>query len=141
MKAKDDSEPDKDLRAVEFMKSNYGPIAETIAVRWKAGVFVPEPKTGSFEKIAAEAKADAAFLDLLDRFNAQGRNVGVTPTSPNYAPTLFAKEATGFSKRQLEEAMRRLFNSNTIRAEPYGRPSNEHRRLARSSSAAAAASP
>jgi RecA-family ATPase len=60
MKAKDDSEPEKDLRAVEFLKSNYGPISETITVRWKAGVFVPEPKTGSFEKIAAEAKADVA---------------------------------------------------------------------------------
>ena len=134
MKAKDDSEPDKDLRAVEFMKSNYGPIAETVTVRWKAGVFVPEPKTGSFEKIAAEAKADATFLDLLDRFTAEGRNVGVTPTSPNYAPTLFAKEGTGFNKRQLDEAMRRLFKSNTIRAEPYGPASNQHRRLARSSS-------
>lgn len=119
---------------MEFMKSNYGPIAETVTVRWKAGVFVPEPKTGSFEKIAAEAKADAAFLDLLDRFTAEGRNVGVTPTSPNYAPTLFAKEGTGFNKRKLEEAMRRLFKSNTIRAEPYGPASNQHRRLARSSS-------
>jgi hypothetical protein len=90
--------------------------------------------TRSFEKIAAEAKADAAFLDLLDRFTGQSRNVGVTPTSPNYAPTLFAKEGAGFNKRQLEDAMRRLFNSNMIRAEPYGSASNPHCRLARGSS-------
>jgi RecA-family ATPase len=128
-----DNEPEKDLRAVEFLKSNYGPIAETITVRWKAGVFVPEPKTGSFEKLAAESKADPAFLDLLDRFTGQSRNVGVTPTSPNYAPTLFAKEGAGFNKRQLEDAMRRLFNSNLIRAEEYGSTSNPHSRLARSS--------
>jgi RecA-family ATPase len=36
-------EPDPELRELEFMKNNYGPIAERILLRWKGGVFVPEP--------------------------------------------------------------------------------------------------
>jgi hypothetical protein len=103
-------------------------------VRWKAGVFVTEPKTGSFEKIAAEAKADHAFLDLLNRFTTQGRNVGEGKTSPNYAPAMFARENTGFTKREFEGAMARLFRDKKIRVEPYGKTSNQHHRIARDSS-------
>ena len=36
-----DEEPDPDLRVLELMKSNYGPVGETIALRWKAGLFLP----------------------------------------------------------------------------------------------------
>jgi RecA-family ATPase len=131
LKTDDGGEPDKNLRVVEFMKSNYGPIAETITLRWKAGVFVTEPKTGSFEKIADDAKTDHAFLDLFDRFTAEGRNVGEGRTSPNYAPTMFARENTGFTKRQFEDAMARLFRDKKIRVETYGKTSNLHQRIAR----------
>ena len=55
------------------MKSNYGPIAESVTLRWRNGVFIPEPKAGSLGKIAADTKADDVFLQLLDRFNRQGR--------------------------------------------------------------------
>jgi RecA-family ATPase len=47
-------EPDQDLRQLEFMKNNYGPLAQRILLRWKNGVFVPEPGTGSLERAAAE---------------------------------------------------------------------------------------
>ena len=67
---------DGNLRQLEFMKSNYGPVAETITLRWKNGVFVPEPKTGLLEKYAADAKANEVFLELLERFRRQGRIVG-----------------------------------------------------------------
>ena len=36
-----DQEPDPDLRVLEVMKSNYGPIGETINLRWKDGLFQP----------------------------------------------------------------------------------------------------
>jgi RecA-family ATPase len=35
-----DEEPDPDLRVVEVMKANYGPVGETITVRWKDGLFL-----------------------------------------------------------------------------------------------------
>jgi hypothetical protein len=50
------------------MKSNYGPVDDAITVRWKDGVFIPEPKSGSLEKLASEAKANDVFLRILKRF-------------------------------------------------------------------------
>jgi RecA-family ATPase len=125
IKTDDGSEPDKNLRQVEFMKSNYGPIAETVTLRWKAGVFVPEPKAGSLEKIAADANADDAFLQLLKRYSEQGRNVSDKKNSPTYAPAVFVAEpeVKGLSKIVLADTMRRLFVANKIRVENYGQPS------------------
>jgi RecA-family ATPase len=74
-KTEDGAEPDKALRVVEFMKSNYGPVAEAITVRWKNGVFIPEAKSGSLEQLASQAKVDSVFLRLLERFVVEGRTV------------------------------------------------------------------
>jgi RecA-family ATPase len=126
VKVEGGTEPDKALRQLEFMKSNYGPVAETITVRWKDGVFVPEPKTGSLEKYAADARADEVFLKLLERFGRQGRIVG-DKRGPSFAPALFAQEpeakVAGLTNRALAEAMLRLFAVNKIHVETYGRPS------------------
>jgi RecA-family ATPase len=91
-KTEKDEEPDPDLRVLELMKSNYGPVGETITLRWKAGLFLPVAGTGSLDKMAAEQRADHLFLTLLDRFNNQGRNSSDKPNAPTYAPTMFAKE-------------------------------------------------
>jgi RecA-family ATPase len=132
VKTEDGIEPDKDLRQIEFMKSNYGPIAETITVRWKAGVFVIEPKAGSLEKLASESKANDVFLQLLDRFTRQGRNVGER-NGISYAPANFAKEEeakmAGLRSEALADAMRRLFATNRIHIEDYGRPSRRYSRI------------
>jgi RecA-family ATPase len=132
-KTEDGTEPDKALRQIEFMKSNYGPVAEAITVRWKAGVFIPEPKSGSLEKLASEAKADNVFLHLLERFNYEGRIVG-DKHGHSYAPALFSKEpeakAAGLNKEALADAMRRLFASKKIHIQQYGRPSRPASKLA-----------
>ena len=78
-RTEDGIEPDKALRLIEFMKSNYGPVAEAITLCWKNGVFVPEPKSGSLEKLASDAKAENVFVQLLKRFNCEGRTVGERP--------------------------------------------------------------
>ena len=55
LKAFSESENDDSaLRVLECKKSNYGPISERIVLRWRNGVFVPEPSTGSLEKAAAD---------------------------------------------------------------------------------------
>lgn len=132
-KTEDGTEPDKALRLVEFMKSNYGPVADAITVRWKGGVFVPESKSGSLEKLASEAKADNAFLRLLERFESEGRTVGERP-GHSYAPAVFGEEpeakAAGLNKKALADAMRRLFASKKIHIEQYGRPSRPASKLA-----------
>ena len=58
------------------------------------------------------------FLELLRRFAEQGRNVSDKPTSPNYAPTAFAKEDEAkdrwAQKAEFEQAMRDLFSADRI---------------------------
>jgi hypothetical protein len=46
------------LRALEIKKNNYGPQGEIIKLHWQNGVFVPEPRPGSFEREAAYKKAE-----------------------------------------------------------------------------------
>jgi RecA-family ATPase len=127
-----DEEPDPNLRIIEVMKSNYGPAGETITVRWKNGLFLPEAKRGSLEKQAADQAVDDLFLRLLDRFELQGRNVSHKPTSNTYAPTMFAKDPDGKGKKkELAAAMERLFAANKIKAENYGRASRQFSKLVR----------
>jgi RecA-family ATPase len=135
----DDDEPvdpanDHGLRELTFMKIQYGPPAAKLTLRWRNGLFLPESGSGGatdLEKLAENTKADTAFLDLLDRFTAQGRNVGAAPNSPNYAPTMFAKEGCGFNRKQLEAAMSRLFNASKIHVESYRQHGHERERIAR----------
>ena len=37
----ENEEPDPNLRVLEVMKNNYGPVGETITLRWKDGLFLP----------------------------------------------------------------------------------------------------
>jgi RecA-family ATPase len=127
-----DEEPDPNLRVIEVMKANYGPVGETITVTWRDGVFVPAATMGTFEKIAAERAADELFLKLLDRFADQGRNVSDKPAANNYAPKMFATDPDGKGRRKdLADAMSRLFSARKIRVEDYGRPSRPYTRLVR----------
>ena len=134
-KTEKDEEPDTDLRVLEVMKSNYGPVGETITVRWKNGLFLPVGGVSSLEKLAGEQKAEQQFLTLLDRFTRQGRNTCEKPSAPTYAPTRFAKESEarelGIRKADFEGAMCRLFAANRIRLQPYGPPSRATSRLVR----------
>jgi RecA-family ATPase len=117
-----DEEPDPNLRVIEIMKNNYGPVGETIMVRWKDGVFAPVEAIGTLQKMAADNAADDLFLKLLDRFTEQGRRVAHAKTSNNYAPTLFTTDPDGMGKRkELIAAMGRLFATGKIRAERYNR--------------------
>jgi RecA-family ATPase len=126
-------EPDPELRELVFMKNNYGPIGARVLLRWKNGVFVPEPGEGTLEKAAAERRAEELFLTLLNRFNGQGRNVS-DKIGPSYAPALFAKEAetkaAKVGRTALAAAMARLFSAGKIHMEPYGYPSRGTFRIA-----------
>jgi RecA-family ATPase len=127
-----DEEPDPSLRVIEIMKSNYGPVGETIMVRWQNGLFLPEAKPGSLEKLAADQAADDLFMKLLDKFTAQGRNVSHARTANNYAPTAFAVDPDGKGKHKaLAAAMEQLFAAGKIKVETYGRKSKAAGRVVR----------
>ena len=134
MKPSDGEQPESDLRELEFKKNQYGPLGETVVLRYGNGLFLPVAGVSDLDKIARDAKADEVFLDLLKRFAGEGRNVSDKSNSHTYAPTNFAKE-TEAKKSQLrkpdfEAAMRRLFADGKICVETYGRPSRPYSRLA-----------
>jgi hypothetical protein len=85
----------------------------------------------SLEKVAREQKAEETFLALLGRYEAAGRNVSEKSSSPTYAPKAFCKErdANGFRKEELLAAMLRLFETQRIHIEQYGRPSRPYSRI------------
>jgi RecA-family ATPase len=68
-------QPDTDLRELQFKKSNYGHVSDSIVLRYRGGLFLPEGGISGLDKIAREQKAEEAFLTLLARFKEQGRNV------------------------------------------------------------------
>jgi RecA-family ATPase len=112
-----DGEPvDHDLREIVFKKNNYGPISESVILRWSNGLFLPVEGV-SLDQATRQAVAEHVFLTLLDRFIAANRDVSDRLGS-NYAPKLFVKEDEAklarLSKRDLEGAMRQLFAAGRI---------------------------
>ena len=132
--AEEQQQRDDDLRQLEFKKNQYGPIGETIVLHYQRGLFLPVASMGTLDKLAAEQAADHLFLELLDKFHAQGRNASHIKTANSYAPTMFAKDpkakAPGIHKT-LADAMERLFAAKKIKAEEYGPPSKQHHRIVR----------
>ena len=126
-------EPDNGLRLLEFKKNQYGPLGASIALRYENGLFLPELGATDAEKLARQEQVQQVFMQLLERFNGQGRNVSHARTSNNYAPVTFAKETEaikhGLRKADFEAAMRDLFAAGRIKVETYGRPSRQFQRL------------
>jgi RecA-family ATPase len=91
VKPEDGEQPDTELRELVFKKNNYGPVSESIVLRYQKGLFLPMPGMTSLDRAAQEAKADDVFLHLLVRFTKQGRIVG-DKRGTSYAPALFARE-------------------------------------------------
>ena len=123
---------DPDLRLLVVMKSNYGPPVETVKLRWKAGLFVPEGIASAHQRSAAEAKVDDAFLRCLDAVIAQGRDVSAKKSNA-FAPAVFEgmPEANGAKRAGLAQAMERLFSARKIKVETSGPPSKRRARLVR----------
>lgn len=136
-----DDERDNDLRVLEWKKSNYGPVSERMIVRYKAGVYVPEPSTGSAEQVMADRAIEAVFLDLLRRFARQDRHVS-DKKGFNYAPAVFqdepeAKQAKPpVRNKDLVEAMARLFKADRIKVVMVGPQSRQLRNIVEVASAA-----
>jgi RecA-family ATPase len=121
---KDGDEPDSGLRELRVMKSNYGPAAESVRVRWQRGVFVLVGSRSVVERAAAEAPADDAFMRCLDEITVQKRSASPNK-SPSYAPAIFEKmpEAAGFTRAALALAMERLYSAKKITSKEIGPPS------------------
>jgi RecA-family ATPase len=124
-------QPNNDLRELEFKKNQYGPIAETIMLRYQRGLFLPEAGLSSLDKLAREQKAEETFLALLARYERNGHSTPATSLPRPHTPRLcFAeRDANGIRKEDFAAAMRRLFEGGKIHVENYGRPSRPASRL------------
>jgi RecA-family ATPase len=129
----DGEEADTDLRELVFKKNNYGPVSESLVLRYTDGLFLRAPGITSLDRAAQEMKADEVFLELLRRFTKENRAVSDRP-GKNYAPPLFVREEEAHRAeiftRAMEGAMRRLFKAGKIWNEPCGKPSRPAFRLA-----------
>jgi RecA-family ATPase len=123
---------DTDLREIIFKKNNYGPIAETIKLKWSNGLYLPI--TGdAFDQLAKDEAAREVFLTLLKRYRDSNRNVS-DKKSITYAPAVFANEDeasnAGVTRKDLANAMVALFKEGLIWNEPCGRSTRSGYRLA-----------
>jgi RecA-family ATPase len=127
-------QPDGDLRQLEFKKNQYGPIGETIVLRYQGGLFLPESGLSSLDKLAREASIDEAFLTGLQTLAKQGRDAMAGRTSAEFGPTLIASlppvRAKGIRKADLQQAMERLLSANKIHiGKTDGSPSRAKSRI------------
>jgi hypothetical protein len=86
IKPEDDEQPDSDIRELAFKKNQYGPMTESIALRYQRGLFLPERGTTSLDKLARQAKVDETFLHGLGQIIQQGRDATAASNSPDCGP-------------------------------------------------------
>ena len=123
--ARPDSDGDSDTneRILTRRKANYASIGDTIKLRWQNGVLLPVTALTGLSAMAAAADAESVFLTLLARCTAEGRLLSDSKNAGNSAPKIFGMrpDRQGFSRRDFESAMQRLFADGKIRMEAYGR--------------------
>jgi RecA-family ATPase len=112
----------ENVRVLETMKANYGPIGDPIPLVWEDGLLMNKPTPTPLEKIVLDAEAQTIFLMLLQRFNKQDMTVSASQNARNFAPTVFAElpEAAALDshpkarKKLLREAMDYLTSKERI---------------------------
>jgi RecA-family ATPase len=133
---------DPALRVLECRKNNYGPVSESIVLRWREGVYVIERKA-TLDRLAAEAEIDHLFLKLLRRLAEQGRTA-TDKKGTAYAPALFSAEpeakAIKATSKMFGDAMIRLFAAKKIRVLTEGPQSKPRTRIVETDSSEEAAS-
>ncbi len=123
--AEGDEQIDTDERILSKKKSNRSSIGDYVKLRWHDGVIASTraPGIASSTVLADALDVDGVFLALLAQTEEEGRPVSANPRAGNYAPKSFGRHASrqGFGKRELEQAMERLFAAKRITTEEYGK--------------------
>lgn len=118
-KSDDDEPANSDLREMIFKKSNYSRIADSLVLRYKNGLFLPEAGKSDFEKAAHEAAIEKTFIALAKKLEARGIELSPSPKSHSYAPKLMIEEpeAKKIKKTDLATAIDRLLEKGAIQIE------------------------
>jgi RecA-family ATPase len=135
IKATEGEQPDNDLREIEFKKNQYGPMAESIVLRYQNGLFLPEGGTSSLDKIARDAQVEDIFIRGLKQLGEQGRDAILGNSSPDYAPNLIAKLPLAQKERvkrtDLTKALDRLLAANKIHIGDTDGPASKRKKCLR----------
>jgi RecA-family ATPase len=104
---------DSDRRILTRGKANSARKGERLTMMWHEGAFHDESQIAGTE--GRLVQEEVAFLRCLDAVTEQRRHVSHMPAA-NFAPKVFAAmpEASGVSRKALEQAMERLFASKEI---------------------------
>jgi hypothetical protein len=104
-----------EVRTLAFNKNNRGALG-AISLTWQDGLLLPPLSVSGVEIRAAEAKAEAVFLNCLDEIGRQGIRVVATP-GRGYAPGQFEgmSAAQGVKKGALGAAVKRLLEARPER--------------------------
>jgi RecA-family ATPase len=134
MQGRDDGgQSASDLRELSFLKNNYGPLAESIILRFRDGLFLPEAGLSSLEKLARDQKVDETFLAVLGKLIKQNRPVSPSPyAAASYAPKVIAGHPDGktYAQRDYQAALERLLAAGRVHITSSGPPSKTIRHLA-----------
>jgi RecA-family ATPase len=127
-----DGQSASDLRELSFLKNNYGPLAESIVLRFRNGLFLPEAGPSTLEKLARDQKVDETFLDVLGKLIKQNRPVSPSAHASNYGPKVIAGHPDGkaYTQRDYGAALERLLAANRIHIACFGPRSKPVRHLA-----------
>jgi len=120
----DGYEPDPDARRLSSKKANYARTGGEIMLRWQDGVFVAEEEPSGLDRLAAGAKAERVFLNLLHVYTEQGRRVS-PKNGPGFAPKIFAEhpDAEGCTKKAFKVALETLLRDGKVQVSEEGPPS------------------
>lgn len=126
-----DDDGDRDRRVLKGMKANYGPTGGKIRLLWEDGIFVTE---GGDTPLLQGLKNDACervFLNLIGAVDKEGRPVSASRNAGNFAARVFSLHADrqGYSRKDFEKAMERLFADGKIQQVSYGRPGDNRKRI------------
>jgi RecA-family ATPase len=124
-------QPDTDIRELQFKKSNYGRVADSIVLRYRHGLFLPEAGVSDIEKAARQQEVENVLIEVGKKLAGLGHELSPMPTAHTYAPTIIAKqpEAKGIRKVELATALERLLTEGPLALETLRAGSTREKKI------------
>jgi RecA-family ATPase len=134
-KAENGEQPDTDLRELSFKKNNYGPIGDSIVLRYKNGLFLPETGTSNLEKLARESVVDEILITVGKSLESRGDWLSASRQSHAYAPRIIVQQqeakARRIKKHELAASLDRQLDQNKVHIETIKPGTARERRVIR----------
>jgi RecA-family ATPase len=115
-----EDEMNSDLRVIEFKKNNYGPLSESITLRYvkEKGLFLPVAGMTVDSAELAQAAEDA-YLAVLKKLIGQNQRLSANRGAKNYAPNVIALQPEAKSSKEvMAQAQQRLLDADKIHIGP-----------------------